>query len=119
MASEIAGADIRPVVQDPGGRQGKRESLISMALLTFCGHQGNWFTRDLGNGAALMAALRPLLPFNIVIKESGHIPLGIVTEACKARKQAFGRADDMLTKLRHAVVADTGDSSSRDLPSRK
>jgi cytochrome P450 len=35
-----------------------------------------------------------------------HVPLGIVTEACKARRQTFSRADDMLTRHRQAVMAD-------------
>ena len=30
-----------------------------------------------------------------------------MTEACKARRQTFRRADDMLTKHRHAVMADS------------
>lgn len=62
------------------------------------------FTSDLGNGGAVLAALRLTLPF--IIKMAEHIPLGVVTEACKARKQTFRRADDMLSRHRHAVMAD-------------
>lgn len=62
------------------------------------------FTSDLGNGGAVLAALRLTLPF--IIKLAEHIPLGIVTEACKARKQTFRRADEMLTNHRQAVMAD-------------
>lgn len=51
-----------------------------------------------------MAALRLTLPF--IIKIAEHIPLGIVTAACEARKQTFRRADEMLAKHRQAVMAD-------------
>ncbi|KAG6363710.1 hypothetical protein INS49_008813 [Diaporthe citri] len=62
------------------------------------------FTSDLGNGGAVLAALRLTLPF--VIKIAEHIPLGIVTAACRARKQTFRRADEMLAMHRQAVMAD-------------
>lgn len=75
-----------------------------MPFLTLSGHQKDAFTSDLGNGGAVLAALRLTLPF--IIKMAEHIPLGVVTEACKARKQTFRRADDMLSRHRHAVMAD-------------
>ncbi|KAJ0119841.1 cytochrome P450 [Diaporthe amygdali] len=62
------------------------------------------FTSDLGNGGAVLAALRLTLPF--IIKIAEHVPLGIVTQACIARKQTFKRADEMLTNHRQAVMAD-------------
>ncbi|KAK7705638.1 hypothetical protein SLS64_008007 [Diaporthe eres] len=62
------------------------------------------FTSDLGNGGAILAALRLTLPF--IIKLAEHVPLGIVTAACKARKQTFRRADEMLEMHRQAVMAD-------------
>lgn len=93
-------------ILEEGNIEGKREklALILMAVLTFCGHQKDAFTRDLGNGGAVLAALRLTLPF--IVKVAEHIPLGIVTEACRARKQTFRRADDMLTEHRYAVMAD-------------
>lgn len=78
--------------------------LILTVFLTRCCHQKDAFTSDLGNGGAVLAALRLTLPF--IIKIAEHIPLGIVTAACRARKQTFRRADEMLAKHRQAVMAD-------------